>query len=268
MTLYPNGYGTSMITLASMESKHGGKMHPEYRRRFFAYIEAKGGLLGVGGGFRTTQPTKPGFAPDGKSFHQFQDFASGITGYAAVDLVVPVLGGAHRSPIWAETEDAPAWGLHTFISGEPWHIQSLDASGQIRGWQTWKNAGSPDPVAGFPLPGAPDTGDDMTILKTPVRLFDSRSMFGGDPVPTGEHDFEVPAGIPVSEAAMLTITAVSPSRMGYITVWANGARPEASCLNFHVDNIANTTSVGVVNRKFRLFNSATTHLVIDVVGYQ
>jgi hypothetical protein len=148
VTLYPNGYGTSRITLEQMIAQHGAKMHPEFSRRFFAYMAYKKGLLGVGGGWRSTQPTLPGFAPDGKSFHQDQQFASGRIAYAAVDLVVPVVGGAHRSPTWAECADAPLFGLHTFITGEPWHIQCIE----MRGWQTWVNAGRPDPKY-FVLPG-------------------------------------------------------------------------------------------------------------------
>ena len=35
MTTYPNGYGRSMISLDEMKRRHGAKMHPEFRRRFF-----------------------------------------------------------------------------------------------------------------------------------------------------------------------------------------------------------------------------------------
>jgi len=147
---YPDGYGTRMVTLEEMEVRHGGKQHPEFARRFFAYMEHKGGALGVGGGWRSTQPDKPGFAPDGKSFHQDQRYASGFVGYAAVDLVHVNPGGKHRSPTWDECADAPTFGLHTFITGEPWHIQCVE----MRGWQTWVNAGRPDPQT-FTLPGTP-----------------------------------------------------------------------------------------------------------------
>lgn len=149
--LYPSGYNTNMISLEVMEERHGPKMHPEFRRRFFAFIEAQDGLLGVGGGWRDVQPDRPGFAPDGKSFHQDQTFASGVVGYAAVDLVAHREGvGRHRAPTWQETETAPLWGLHTFIKSppEPWHIQCTE----MRGWQGWVNAGRPDPDPNFQLP--------------------------------------------------------------------------------------------------------------------
>lgn len=167
---YPNGYGTEMISLAEMRRRHEVKMHPEFARRFFAYMEHKQGQLGVGGGWRRTQPDRPGFAPDGKSFHQTQVFASGTRGYAAVDLVVPVPGRVHRAPYWNETADAPEWGLHTFIRNpsEPWHIQCIE----MRGWQSWVNAGRPDPVRihlpDTPLP--PSTPGGHSVFQKFVRL--------------------------------------------------------------------------------------------------
>ena len=170
--LYPDGYGTRMVTLEEMEVRHGGKQHPEFARRFFAYMEHKGGALGVGGGWRSTQPDKPGFAPDGKSFHQDQRYASGFVGYAAVDLVHVNPGKVHRSPTWDECADAPTFGLHTFITGEPWHIQCVE----MRGWQTWVNAGRPDPQT-FTLPTDPED-DDMA---KPEDCYIARPPAGSDP---------------------------------------------------------------------------------------
>lgn len=178
MTLYPISYGTRMVTMAELRAVHEPKMHPEFARRLFPYFEFKEGLIGIGGGWRAAQPTKSGFAAEGQSFHQTQQWASGFAGYAAVDLVAVNDAGllsrlfslngsagnpdatlmsraltvqkVHRAPTWAETEDAPEWGLHTFIKNppEPWHMQPIE----IRGWQTWVNAGRPDPVANIPLP--------------------------------------------------------------------------------------------------------------------
>jgi len=168
MTDYPNGYGTQLVTLDEMKAKHAAKMHPEFARRFFTYMEAKDGLLGVGGGWRATgsQPDKSGFAPEGKSFHQDQTFASGTVGYSAVDLVTGNGSAKHKAPAWADTEDAGRWGLHTFINGEPWHIQC----NEMRGWSTWRNAGRPDPHAialpggNKPTPITPTTTEDDDML--------------------------------------------------------------------------------------------------------
>jgi hypothetical protein len=142
---FPDGYETRMLTLDELRAKHAPRMHPEFERRLFAWIEHKAGAVGIGGGFRTTQPDRPGFAPDGRSFHQLQRFASGISAYCAVDLVAPDGpdgGHAHDGVTWAVSADAPEFGLHTFVTGEPWHIQPIE----IRGWQTWVAAGRPDPL--------------------------------------------------------------------------------------------------------------------------
>lgn len=187
--MYPIGYGSTTVTLAELKARHGARMHPEYRRRLFAWIEAQGGRIGIGGGFRTTQPAKPGFAPDGKSFHQEQTFASGFKGYAAVDLV-HVTTGNHRSPTWAEvpnsgSKEAERWGLHCFISGEPWHMQCVE----MRGWQTWVDGGRRDPKAGYPIPGGddlpdptiPPTGQLTEVPVLPVLVPNANAQ-GGWPV--------------------------------------------------------------------------------------
>lgn len=185
MPRYPAGYGTTMVSLARLREIHEPRMHPEFSRRLFPWIEAQNGLIGIGGGWRATgtQPDKPGFAPEGRSFHQDQRFASGFVGYAAVDLVArndagPLrrllgLNGSpanpdattltrlrtvdkvHRAPTWAESASAPEFGLHTFITNEPWHMQCIE----MRGWSTWVNAGRPDPVS-FVLPTDPESEED------------------------------------------------------------------------------------------------------------
>lgn len=163
MIFYPDGYGTAKLSLDQMKLKHGVKMHPEFAKRFFAYMEYKGGAMGVGGGWRSISNVSDASAA-GKSFHQDQRFASGRIAYAAVDLVHVVPGAKHRAPTWAETEDAPTYGLHTFIKvpNEPWHIQCIE----MRGWQTWVDAGRPDPKI-FTLPGTVVPPDPPVTPPTP-----------------------------------------------------------------------------------------------------
>jgi hypothetical protein len=267
MVTYPNGYGTQRITLDEMKTKHAAKMHPEFARRFFDYIESKNGLLGVGGGWRATgtQPVGPGFAPEGKSFHQSQTFASGIVGYCAVDLVTGNGANVHKAPTQTDIADAPDFGLHTFIDGEPWHLQPLD----IRGWQTWKNAGSPDPVAPTPIIIS-DSGDDAVItLAKPIRMLDTREQ-GVDPLPAGAWTQTLPDSIPASASAVfVTVTAVGAPAPGYITLWGSGARPTTSNLNYPAGAgaIANTTLTRVIDGKFQMFNVSPVHIILDVIGY-
>ncbi len=157
-TLYPDGYGTRLVTMAELRAHHEPHMHPEYARRLFPWIESQGGLIGIGGGFRKTgeQPDKPGFAPEGQSFHQPQQWPDAPGCYAAVDLVARNPGKIHRSPTWAEVPnrgnaDTVAWGLHCNVyPSEAWHMQPIE----ISGWKSWVAKGRPSLRADYPLPGA------------------------------------------------------------------------------------------------------------------
>ena len=145
--LYPVGYRTEMVTLDELKRRFTPHMHPEAARRGFAFIESKGGLIGIGSGYRPpgVQPNKPGFAPPGKSFHEGQDFPSGHY-YCAWDMVaVNETGGNHRSPRWAEvprqgTDAAFDFGVHMNVGTESWHMQPIE----LDGWDSWVRAGRPD----------------------------------------------------------------------------------------------------------------------------
>lgn len=156
--LVPFAYQRSLRSLGWLQTWLLEHHHPEYVRRLVAWLDAQGGLVGVGGGWRPdgTQPDLPGFAPEGRSFHQNQRYSDGFIGAAAVDLVCRNGTKVHRSPTWAEVPRqggvaARTWGVHCNIDSEPWHMQPVE----IDGWQSWTNAGSPAPVAGYPLPTGP-----------------------------------------------------------------------------------------------------------------
>lgn len=145
-TLYPMFYGTRMVTLDVLRATFEPHMHPEAARRGFAFIESQGGLFGVGGGYRPpgTQPNKPGFATPGKSFHEGQQFPSGLY-YVAWDMVVVVPGSVHRAPRshevpWQGSQFSHDFGWHMNISTEPWHAQPIE----IDGYDRWVADGRPD----------------------------------------------------------------------------------------------------------------------------
>jgi GH25 family lysozyme M1 (1,4-beta-N-acetylmuramidase) len=175
-TMYPIGYGVELVTEAEMRRRHEPHMEPEYARRLFDWLRSKGGHIGCGSGRRLTQPTKPGFAPPGKSFHQDQRYADGTHWYTAVDLVARNPGGLHRAPAWPEVPrqggaEAKRWGVHCNVNGEPWHIQPIE----IDGYDSWVIAGRKRPVPGYPAsspapPIPPPTGDD--VEKICVRAAD------------------------------------------------------------------------------------------------
>lgn len=153
--LYPYGYRNSKATLDELRARYAPKMHPEYARRLFAMIEAANGLVGIGGGWRSSATQAANyerdpktFAPPGFSFHESQTYASGIVGYAAVDTVG--VDGRHRDAWQWIAENAHRFGLVEFsaVNREPWHVQVSDVPKSVR---EWKASGSPDPGR-FPLP--------------------------------------------------------------------------------------------------------------------
>lgn len=185
MTLYPTGYGRTLVELDDLfRIHHVDKMHPEYARRLRRWLVHMDGEVGIGGSWRPHggQPDKPGFAPEGKSFHQSQRFASGLLAFCAVDLVRrdgPDPGDNHDgmpwhlAPVQGSTE-AARWGVHINVgvpgNGESWHMQPVE----IDGFDNWVARGRPEPAAGYPIPAYPtDTPEPPTmhpkryILKPP-----------------------------------------------------------------------------------------------------
>jgi peptidoglycan hydrolase-like protein with peptidoglycan-binding domain len=185
--MYPIGYATTMVDIDELfRRNYLDKMHPEFSRRLRKWIEAQGGRIGIGGSWRATQPTKPGFAPDGQSFHQSQTFASGRIWFCAVDLVHVNPGKVHRSPTWAEVPkqgslEAQKWNLHCNVDNEPWHIQPIE----IDGWASWVQSGrrepvflgsgfapTPNPILVFAYPGSPvrlgSKGDAVKLVQAVV----------------------------------------------------------------------------------------------------
>lgn len=174
MTLYPTGYGKRMVTMDELRQRFEPRMHPEFAARLFPFLEAQGGFMGIGGGFRATggQPDKPGFAKEGQSMHQLQDFPSGRF-YAGLDMVVVNPGGKHRAPRWSEvpqqgSDAARRYGVHMNVGepgskgNEPWHCQPVE----LDGWDVWVRNGRPDlqygyltgtPLPPIPLPTFPPT---------------------------------------------------------------------------------------------------------------
>ena len=185
-TLYPMGYGRDMVTMSQMRARHENHMEPEFARRLFNWIEAQGGAIGIGGGRRTVQPDKPGFAPAGKSFHQDQTFADGSVWYSAVDLVHVNPGTVHRSPTWAEvpkqgSSAARAYGVHCNVDQgampEPWHMQAVPQDG----YDSWVNLGRFRPTPNYPIPGGstppPDPPEEEDDMPKAMLISDGQRTF-------------------------------------------------------------------------------------------
>lgn len=161
----------------------------------------------------------------------------------------------------------------------------------------WNAAGSVEVIAdvmGYYLAdGATTAGGFYQPLMVPERLLDSRVPGFGGPVLPGEalsvpvsfiDDFD-PANVvnanPHIRALAVNITAVSPTRRGYLAAWDGvGAPPATSTLNFRggtvTPNMAivpvapcadcgpetGLPSISVVNE-----SGGTVHFLVDIVGF-
>lgn len=106
----------------------------------------------------------------------------------------------------------------------------------------------------------------MFKVTSPTRVYDSRD--GGKRV-RGGSSVVVRTNLPAdAKAAHVNITGLF-NAAGFLTVWADGARPNASVLNGKKDDVvANAVTVPLrADRTFQVFAQADTHVVVDVMGY-
>lgn len=296
---YPYGYGTGTYTMEQLRARYEPKMHPEFARRLFNWLEAQGGKVGIGGGWRPDggQPDKPGYAPEGKSFHQYQAFPSG-NAYAAVDLVVKNGNNKHRAPTTAEcpqqgSAEAAKWGVHINVgtpgsSGyESWHMQPVE----IDGWGSWVNAGRPDLQVNYPIPGQvvkppietlpdlptptlpPILGVDMNslVVHDGVRLYDSRRS-GDKKKDKGVVKIQPANATPEGAAVVLALTAVLADEPGFVTVWSGeGDEPNVSNVNYAPGDTSPQNGFALTpvgdDGTFSIFVRGTTHVIVDQLAY-
>ncbi|MBS0582224.1 MAG: hypothetical protein JSS42_03885 [Proteobacteria bacterium] len=156
-------------------------------------------------------------------------------------------------------------------------ITGVGTNGEV---SLFNSAGSTQLVADvtgwFPI------GAQLTSLP-PARLLDTRTgaatvdgrfSGGGAMAAQAVLDLDVSGrgGVPAgAAAAVLNVTAVSPSGTGYITAWPSGfSQPNASNLNFTPGQTRPNLVIAAIgsNGKVSLFNSAgTTHMIVDVLGW-
>ena len=132
-------------------------------------------------------------------------------------------------------------------------------------------------VAGYYRSGAPTTSGAFGSV-APVRLLDTRTGNGAPAAKVaaqGTVTVKVTGrgGVPASgvSAVVLNVTAVAPTKGGFVTVYGPGGRPTVSNLNFVAgQTVPNLVIVPVsATGTVKLFNGSagTTHLLADVAGY-
>lgn len=126
-------------------------------------------------------------------------------------------------------------------------------------------------------PAVTPPASGSTVVLNPNRIADSRTTLSFGTFHTSwQQDLQVAGrgGVPLTgvAAVILNVTAVSPQRPGYLTVWPLGiSRPTTSSLNFGIgQNIANTVIVRLSDDgTVSLYNgsSGTVDVLVDVEGY-
>lgn len=288
----PFRYQNNTITLRDLEAWLLVHHHPEYVRRMLAWFHYKAGEAGAGGGWRAggAQPDLPGFAPEGRSFHQDQKYADGFRGACAIDAVWidgPDPGDSHDMIRWEEvpvqgSAEARRWGIHANVgvpgNGESWHLQPIE----IDGWGSATGNGTrpaPAIVAGYPIPPehdpyttAPPGGTEeetMHTLDTPQRIYDSRKA--GGRFKAGETRDIIVGADDAYEAVAVNITIVDPDAPGHATAFGGNGwndRPEVSNVNWNQAGGAhpNFALVPVHRDHIHVFCLTGGHVIVDLQG--
>ncbi len=133
-------------------------------------------------------------------------------------------------------------------------------------------------AAVVPVAATTPAGYGQYVPLTPARIVDTRSGLGGVSSPLGAaatQPFTLTGvgGVPETgvSAVAVSVTAITPSSAGYLTVWPTGrTRPQVSQVTF----AASTTTASLVVAKLgtdgqiSVYNSAgTTHVLLDIEGY-
>jgi hypothetical protein len=128
-------------------------------------------------------------------------------------------------------------------------------------------------VAGtYKAVGAAPAKAGRYVVISPTRLLDTRSL-GITPGAGSERTLAVAGrdGIPTSgvAAVVANLTGTGTKSAGFVTAWATGDRPNVSNLNLSEGMTRANQAVIPVgpDGSIRLYNDASTHLILDVTGY-
>jgi hypothetical protein len=116
-----------------------------------------------------------------------------------------------------------------------------------------------------------DTGGLSLYGVTPCRVVDTRQPAGSPAVTSLDVAVSASAcGIPSNaQAHVMSVTAVPPAPMGYLTLWPQGqSRPVVSTLN--ALDAAITSNLAIVptgNGWISAFASDPAHMIVDISGY-
>ncbi len=257
------------------------------------------GLTLASGGLLSGTPTVNGAF----NFTILATDANGCTGQRAYTLLLDppcttitvnpatlpngVVGAAYNQPLTATGGTAP----HTFAvtTGSLPNGLTLASGGALTGMPTTTG------TFNFTVTATESTGCTglraytVTVvgvglqffpLPQPVRLLETRAGFTGCTMPgvpiNANGTLTLPArttcaGIPAAAAAVTGNITVVPSGPGFLTLFPSSAtQPTVANSNFGAGEITNnvfTVGLGASDGAFKIFSSATTHVIVDVTGY-
>lgn len=200
---------------------------------------------------------------------------------AAMNLTVTNTAGSGYVTAYPAGKPRPTASTVDFRAGHTTPAFTMTAAGNNGAIDIYNGSGSSidliADVTGYFGRGPDTTGFTLVSAK---RAFDTRDgsglQTGQDPIPAGgvlSHEIEnyYSYGIPHHVGTvLLNVTVTRPRASGYLTAYASGAsRPTASNLNFVAGQTVTNTVVAPVGDDGRVnyYASATTDLVVDVVGY-
>jgi uncharacterized repeat protein (TIGR01451 family) len=243
-------------------------------------LDTRANARTIDGAFAGSQPLGTGAMLDLTVLGRGAVPASGVTTVVLNLTAVNPTAPGYLS-VWPSGSTPPLTSTLNFSAGDTVPnlvLAKLGSNGKVT---LFNSAGQTNLVAD--VMGYFSGSTDLTAL-VPARLLDTRPgqstsdgrFAGGGALGAGASlNLNVlgRGGVPASgvKAVALNVTAVTPTAMGYITVWPAGSPwPLASNLNFAPERtVANLVIVEVgTNGQIALLNSAgSTDLVADVVGW-
>jgi hypothetical protein len=218
--------------------------------------------------------------PQARRQEKIQQVESDKTGYAAA-IVARWEGAARDSGRWDRNYPADLLRSLTRLDTE-----NLLAAGEASTYEAVLTV----LATGRTEPGPDALGQNFQdLVYTPVkpcRIVDTRNALAGALAGNTIRLFEVDAGdlsdqggsvvgcgipLAVAQAVEVTIVAVQPASDGFLTAFGLGEQPRTSVLNYSANQvIADTAIIPVVpggGPDFSVFSLATTHVVVDVLGF-
>lgn len=214
-----------------------------------------------------------------------QQVRSDRAGYAAA-LVARWEPSARESGRWDKSYSADL--LDSLMRLDPENLLAAGEAPSYAAMLTVLATGRREPAREDLLPGAlGQTFQDLVYTPVrPCRIVDTRLAVAGALAAGTTRTFEVDSsdlveqggnaagcGIPlgVAQAVEMTIVAVQPEGDGFLTAWGLTEQPKTSVVNYAAnDVIADTVIIPVApggGPDFALFSRATTHVIVDVLGF-